>query len=216
MEFSENSTILTKLLHALSKYTTLNSNIIIDILFIFFIVSLANIIYMFISSLYYGIKSIKLNYNSNELIINPKEELTFSRNLREIILYFAYNKNCKLVIFEDIDRFPEDVTLKLIEELKQLNHIINHSTPVLQKITFIYTFKDSIFSTIEDKNKFYDYNISIMPVSTFYNSKEILNKLLREANVEVQPNEILKDILTEYTTDVRTFISIINDYDLFC
>ena len=216
VEFSENSTILTKLLHALSKYTTLNSNIIIDILFIFFIVSLANIIYMIISSLYYGIKSIKLNYNSNELIINPKEELTFSRNLREIILYFAYNKNCKLVIFEDIDRFPEDVTLKLIEELKQLNHIINHSTPVLQKITFIYTFKDSIFSTIEDKNKFYDYNISIMPVSTFYNSKEILNKLLREANVEVQPNEILKDILTEYTTDVRTFISIINDYDLFC
>lgn len=216
VELCESNTNLTELLYIFPKYSSLVSNIIIIILCIIFLFSIGNIIYLLVSSCYYGIKSIKLNFKSNELALSSKEELTFSKNLREIILFFSHNKKYRLVIFEDIDRFPEDATLKLIEELKQLNNIINHSKPHSPKKTFIYSFKDSIFSNIEDKNKFYDYNLSVMPTSTFYNSKEVLNNLLKEANVEVQPNDQLKDILTDYITDVRTYISIINDYDLFC
>lgn len=216
VELCEKNSSLTTLLYIFPKCPDLISNIIIIILCVVFIFSIGNIIYMFVSSFYYGIKSIKLNFKSNEFALSLKKELTFSKNLKEIILFFSHNKKYKLVIFEDIDRFPEDVTLKLIEELKQLNNIINHSKPKSPKKTFIYSFKDSIFSNIEDKNKFYDYNLSVMPTSTFYNSKEVLNNLLKEANIEVQPSELLRDILTDYITDVRTYISIINDYDLFC
>lgn len=199
----------------LPKMKSSTSNIIMLILGIAFIISLFNVIYMTVSMLYYGSKSLKIKVSGNEFTFNTKNTLAFAKNLREIILFFAYNRRYSLVIFEDIDRFPEDVTLKLVEELKQLNNIINNSESVRQRVKFVYSFKDGIFSKVEDKSKFYDYNISIMPVSTFYNSKDILNQLFQEANIKQEPNEKLKDILTDYIIDVRTYITIVNDYDIF-
>lgn len=181
-----------------------------------FIISLINVIYLITTILFYGTKSLKFKVNSNELSFTDKDELAFSKNLREIILFFVNNKKCKLVVFEDIDRFSKDVTLKLVEELKQLNNIINHSDAVSQKVTFIYSFKDNIFSKVEEKSKFYDYNISVMPISSYYNSNDILNELLSASKITDSPGEIIKDILTSNITDVRTLITIINDYELFC
>lgn len=192
------------------------SYIIIFISVPLFIISLINVMYLITTILFYGTKSLKFKVNSNEISFTDKDELAFSKNLREIILFFANNKKCKLVVFEDIDRFSKDVTLKLVEELKQLNNIINHSDAVSQKVTFIYSFKDNIFSKVEDKSKFYDYNISVMPISSYYNSSNILDELLSASKITNSPGEIIKAILTDHITDVRTLITIINDYELFC
>ena len=141
--------------------------------------------------------------------------MSFAKNLREIILFFSHNKKCKIVIFEDIDRFPRDVVLKLMEELKKLNNQINSSDFVSQKVNFIYTFKDDIFKNKEDKSKFYDYIISVMPVSSYYNSFTILKELLKEVNKENDINDDLIELLADSVYDYRTLTSIVNDYDLF-
>ncbi len=222
INYYENNTTMLKfsMIDYLTKYNSITidiiSKIIVIILVVFLFISFINVINLIVNAIFYGIKSIRINFHSNELTLEHDDELAFSKNLREIIMFFTYNHKCKLVVFEDIDRFPNDVTLKLVEELKQLNLEINNSNSVSQNVTFIYSFKDSIFDKIEDKSKFYDYNISVMPVSSYYNSGENLNDLLTQCKVTNYPSENILDILSNKITDIRTLITIINDYNLFC
>lgn len=160
-------------------------------------------------------KSISFQVKNSSVSIEANNEMSFAKNLKEIILHFSYNTKCSIVIFEDLDRYPKDIILKLMEELKKLNSQINSSPAVKQQVKFIYTFKEDIFIKREDKSKFYDYIISIMPVTSYYNSSIIIRELLKEIKKEKKIDKELIDILADEVYDYRTLISIVNDYDLF-
>lgn len=155
----------------------------------------------------------KIKVKDCELELHQDTNSLFSRYLSEIVYYFQITQY-NLIVFEDLDRFPPDIALKVIQELKELNTILNTSYG-LDKIVFIYAIKDNLFENVDDKNKFYDYNLSILPISTTFNSEINLIGFLKNQKIynELSPNII--GVVAKYVYDMRTLINIVNDYCLF-
>lgn len=214
-EFVNNNKLLEKITsHILENYSDIIYYVLPLFIFIF-ILGIIYIIYNFSISLLHSLRSISFKIEGSTINLNPDKELSFAKNLREIILYFTAHKKLKIVIFEDLDRYPKDIVLKLMEELRKLNGQLFNSSVVKQKVSFIYTFKEDIFEKIEDKNKFYDYIISAMPISSFYNSDSNIEELLNKIEKKNKISDDLIEILSKYVYDYRTLTSIVNDYDLF-
>lgn len=155
----------------------------------------------------------KIKVKDCELELHHDTNSLFSRYLSEIVYYFQITKY-DLIIFEDLDRFPPDVALKVIQELKELNTILNTSYGI-KKIVFVYAIKDNLFEKVEDKNKFYDYNLSVLPISTAFNSELNLIGLLKDQNVYNDLSAKVIGVVSKYIFDMRTLINIVNDYCLF-
>jgi len=159
------------------------------------------------------VKVNKIKIKDCEFELHSESNSLFSKYLSEIIYYFQITK-CNLVIFEDLDRFPNDVALKVIQELKELNTILNNAYAI-DKVVFIYAVKDNLFDTVQDKNKFYDYNLSLLPISTAFNSELNLIGLLKKQNVYEDLSSKVIGIISKNIYDMRTLINIVNDYCLF-
>lgn len=161
-----------------------------------------------------GIELKKIKVKDNEMEFGLFESLTFNQSIYEILYFFQKNK-IKNIFFEDLDRFDNDIVLMIMEELKELNSIINSSAFINNKkynIKFVYEFKDDIFDDYEKRNKFYDYVISLMPLSTPYNSYLHFYELFSSSGIDF---ELLK-LVSKYIIDYRTMINIKHDYDNFC
>lgn len=171
------------------------------------------LVYKIVITIINKVKINKIKFQDCELDFSKDSNSLFSRYLSEIIYYFQITK-CNLIVFEDLDRFPYDVALKVIQELKELNTILN-SAYAIDKIVFIYAVKDDLFDKVENKNKFYDYNLSLLPISTAFNSELNLIGLLKNQNVYSDFSSNLIGIVSKYIYDMRTLINIVNDYCLF-
>lgn len=179
-------------------------------------IMLCIIIYIIIKIVKLLINKIKVNkikIKDCEFELHSESNSLFSRYLSEIIYYFQITE-CNLVIFEDLDRFPNDVALKVIQELKELNTILNNAYAI-DKVVFIYAVKDNLFDNVKDKNKFYDYNLSLLPISTAFNSELNLIGLLKKQNVYDGLSSKVIGIISKNIYDMRTLINIVNDYCLF-
>lgn len=162
--------------------------------------------------------------------------------------YYFKKSRIKYVIFEDLDRYNQPL---IFQRLRQLNVNLNKGK---QRIVFIYTLKDSVFnqrvpSTNENiksdetdgneeadngnaaelKSKFFDYIISLMPTTSFQNSKgrfkdEIENyRILRKNDSEESKShnndgiydgkidEKCLDGLGNFIYDTREIVSIISE-----
>jgi len=208
-------------------YSKIPSEYLLPILKFVFIISLVVFIinnFRYLFTLINKAKSkIKLKDYELEIDSSSNSKFSFMDNLYEI-LYSFINSSIEIVFFEDIDRYQKDVCIKVIEDLKELNSIINgcygmnskYNPLVRKKIVFVYSFKDSIFYNYTEKNKFYDYIISVMPVSTRSNSPMIFINELDNANFNF--NDIGSDLLnivSLYINDMRTIKNIVNDFSLF-
>ena len=202
---------------------------------IFNFVFLIDVLWIVISLIYYifiiwNRSKTKVKIHNYEVEVENNSEtskFSFMDNLYEILYYFM-NSNTEVVFFEDMDRYPKDVCIKIIEDLKELNHIINncdgmnHFLEIFgkkiygrKKVVFVYSFKDSIFYDYTEKNKFYDKIISIMPISTRYNSD--IN-FINELNDYKLLSNAEKEVVTKaanYISDMRTIKNIVNDYAVF-
>ncbi len=171
------------------------------------------VIFKIVKLLINKIKVNKVKIKDCEFELHSASNSLFSRYLSEIIYYFQITE-CNLVIFEDLDRFPNDVALKVIQELKELNTILNNAYAI-DKVVFIYAVKDNLFDSVKDKNKFYDYNLSLLPISTAFNSELNLIGLLKKQNVYDGLSSKVIGIISKNIYDMRTLINIVNDYCLF-
>lgn len=205
---------LVKIIYFFDKYINFFTLFLIASFIVFFICLSCNVS-RFVNKVYFtNISKIKLN--EYELELNSNSNLSFSKNLYEILYIFYINK-IECVTFEDIDRFSDDIVLKVMEELKELNTIINnfYNSLILypKKVTFIYSFRDDIFEKKEDRTKFYDYIITVMPVSSSYNSLMKINMLLSPREKNKLDSNIIK-LFSEYFVDLRLIYSVINDFRL--
>lgn len=193
------------------------SNLIDELLIIHLIVLSLIIIYnvyRFLRYIFYTKKITKVKFETTEIEINSLDSLPFSKNLFEIVYFFS-KSNTKIVFIEDLDRFSPDVTRLVMEELKEINRIVNNSKFVSHKVTFVYELKDSIFDDYKQKNKFYDCNISVMPLSTSSNSLYHLHSILGTFKKDYCLDMQLLRIVTRYITDYRTLVNLTNDFDLY-
>ena len=157
----------------------------------------------------------KLNLKDGEIDIKEDTSI-FNKHLDEIIYFFRATPY-DVVIIEDLDRFETpDIYLKL----RELNQLINESKEIDRHIVFVYAVKDDVFVD-EDRTKFFDYIITIIPVINPSNSKSILKEELINAGLEegdvsdddiagiaffIQDMRILQNIVHEFT-DYRIKLS---------
>ena len=144
-------------------------------------------------------KEIKLPTDTT--VQNGVEEAdsVFNRNLDEI-MYFFEETGYKTVFFEDLDRLDDP---KIFVHLRELNHLLNNDDAIKAKpIVFVYAVRDDIFSK-EDRTKFFDFIIPVIPVINSTNSGEILLQRLQEA----KENGIEHDVSQGCVLDIAPFIS---------
>ena len=104
------------------------------------------------------------------------------------------------MFFEDLDRLDNP---KIFVHLRELNNLLNNDDAIKGKpIVFVYAVRDDIFSK-EDRTKFFDFIIPIVPVINETNSGEILLQRLQEA----KGKGVEHNISQGFVLDVSPYIS---------
>lgn len=147
----------------------------------------------------FRVKEIKLPTDTTVQSGVEEADSVFNRNLDEI-MYFFEETGYKTVFFGDLDRLDEP---KIFVHLRELNNLLNNDDAIKAKpIVFVYAVRDDIFSK-EDRTKFFDFIIPVIPVINSTNSGEILLQRLQEAKA----NGIEHDISQGFVLDIAPFIS---------
>lgn len=128
------------------------------------------------------------------------------------VLYFFECVDVDLVIFEDLDRLP---TTEIFVKLRELNTIINNSAKRNNKVTFLYAVKDDLFKTEEERAKFFEFILPVVPVINPITAKSEMDKMVGEL-VKINDrmklsNKFIKGIST-YVPDMRILKNTFNDY----
>ncbi len=125
-------------------------------------------------------------------------ESIFNKNMDEIVYFFEETKY-RVVFFEDLDRLDSS---KIFVQLRELNTLLNNSDTIKRPIVFVYAVKDDIF-TEEDRTKFFEFIIPVIPVINSTNSGEMMLELFKANGSE----SLKHDITLDYILDVSPFIS---------
>ena len=144
----------------------------------------------------------KLNLQNVELGSNLKSASLLNMHLDEI-LYFFEKTNFDVVVFQDLDRFEN---LEIFTKLRELNNFINNSEQVAKKIVFIYAVKDEMFKSANERTKFFDFLIPIIPYINATNSKDVLLRYFKD----VEKNFIYD--ISLFISDMRLVNNVFNEY----
>lgn len=172
---------------------------------------------------YRGITLDKMNLQSLEISTNKDNESSLLNKYLDEILYFFEKTDYQIVVFQDLDRFEN---LEIFTKLRELNNFINNSNQVNKRVVFLYAIKDDMFSdTQNNRTKFFDFIIPIIPIINYSNSYEKLleyfkNKLIVDSNGENNDNKdgIEKEFLSSislYIEDMRLLKNIYNEYSIY-
>lgn len=147
-----------------------------------------------------------------ELSTQAKEdESVFNKHFEEIIYFFQVTKT-DVVVFEDLDRFGQpDIFVKL----KELNGLLNNAGDLAQHpVRFIYALKDDVFKD-EERTKFFDAIIPIIPVAHNTNSYSQLKKLCENSEIAQDfSDQLLRDV-SFYLHDMRMIKNIVSEYLIY-
>lgn len=124
------------------------------------------------------------------------------------VLYLFDNCGSNVIVFEDIDRFETNL---IFEKLREINTLVNNKKKSADKILFIYLIKDDMF-TSNDRTKFFDFIIPMIPVITSSNSVEKITEMLAEKN---NVSKGLLKQLSIYVDDMRLAYNIYNEFILY-
>lgn len=159
----------------------------------------------------FRLKINKISFSDAEFV--PKEHNDISiinKHIDELIYFFEKTKT-QVVFIEDIDRFES--AAETFIKLRELNILINNSKDILQKVTFVYAVKDELFSRNDEKTKFFDLIIPIIPIIDYSNSSTQFIKRLKKDFIEnkIISEDIIYDV-APYINDMRSLINIINEF----
>ena len=177
--------ILVNIFQCLSIASTL----IVIILFIATVISVAPLIHRIRVKKIEG-KNVSVSFDGNGVF----------RKYFDEILYVLSVTKYNAILFEDLDRFDQDL---IYYELRRLNQEINNAQwHKKRKITFIYALKDSLIKDAGDRAKFFELPIYVTPFMSFDNAKDYIKDHLAQLGVKVD-NEGLLAILAEKLYDYR-------------
>lgn len=166
--------------------------------------------FFFIQKLIQAYSNSKLNkLNLKDGEIELAETSIFNKHLDEILYFFQVTKY-NVVVIEDVDRFgTTDIFLKL----RELNQLINESNVIGRAVIFLYAVKDDLFID-EDRVKFFDYIVTVVPTINPSNSKDKLKNLLSEKGHTNFDDDDLSE-MGFFIQDMRLLINIVNEYDQY-
>lgn len=162
---------------------------------------------------HFQIKAVKLPDNTEIKSNETESGDVFNKNMDEII-YFFEETDYEVVIFEDLDRLKDS---SIFVHLRELNSLLNESEVIRRRIVFIYAVKDDLF-TKNDRTKFFDFIIPVIPVINSTNSGEILLELFGRTNEDNPEHNISKKYIMDvspYISDMRTLLNIYNEFLIY-
>lgn len=165
-----------------------------------------------------GVKKLNIKGNEIELFDGFKDSF-FDRYLDEI-LYLLVNQNSKVIVFEDIDRFNDNLIFERLREINTLANckIDNLNDDSKKHLRFIYLLKDDMFSS-KDRTKFFDIIIPVVPYINGNNSYDVfLDNLGSIIDSKGLGNGVEKDFLmgaSLYVDEMRLLINICNEFKVY-
>lgn len=185
-------------------------NLIADGLCVVWLLFILFSLFRYFFRAYANSKLNKLNLKDAEISV-VEDNSIFNKHLDEILYFFQVTKY-DVVIIEDLDRFD---TTDIFLKLRELNQLINESKIVGRHISFIYAIKDDMFKN-EERTKFFDHIVTVIPVINPSNSKDILLRKLKANGFE--NDGISDDDLSEmafFIQDMRILTNIVNEYSQY-
>ena len=177
------------------------------LLFIFFAWIITCLYWTAISK--FRVKEIKLPADTTVQSGAEEADSVFNRNLDEI-MYFFEETGYKTVFFEDLDRLDDP---KIFVHLRELNNLLNNDDAIKAKpIVFVYAVRDDIFSK-EDRTKFFDFILPIVPIVDSKTSENELIELFKA--VENAPDRSVLADISLYVDDMRLLKNIVNEYIVY-
>lgn len=153
----------------------------------------------------------KINFHSLELENkNIDDDSVFDKNLDEI-LYFFESTPYDIIFFEDLDRLERN---RIFVHLRQLNTLLNNYDLIHRDIRFIYAVRDDIFIS-QDRTKFFDFIIPVIPIINSTNSNEIILKWVKENKFDDKITESYIDDVYPYIDDMRLLQNTFNEFHIY-
>jgi len=143
---------------------------------------------------------IEVDKSVNKSILN--------HHLDEILYFFEVTKY-NVVVIEDLDRFGQT---EIFTKLREINLLINNSKKINKDVVFVYAIRDDMFLD-EERTKFFDFVIPIIPVINSSNSNEILLEKKTQNKFDISDNLI--DNISLFIEDMRILHNIINEYFIY-
>lgn len=159
------------------------------------------------------------NVQSDIEVFKDSEESYFDKYLDDVIYLFS-NTEAKVIVFEDIDRFDNNI---IFAKLKEINTLVNNHKTAGDKITFIYMLRDDMFLS-KDRTKFFDFIIPVIPFVNSSNSYDLLKEQLElqpnlsesdEENLFEKFNHYFLLKLSIYIDDMRLLLNIVNEFIVY-
>lgn len=149
-----------------------------------------------------AVRSLSLKTASIE--IDKGDKSILNAHIDEIIYFFSVT-GYNVVLIEDLDRLKQQ---GIFVKLREINHLINNSEEVKQRVRFIYALKDDMFKD-ETRTKFFDFIIPIIPRVDASNAGDALRRLI--------PNYLgsAADAVAMYLNDARTLSNIANEFNIY-
>jgi len=130
---------------------------------------------------------------------------------------------CNVVVFEDLDRFPQEDCLYILTRLREINYLVNlRIAQKSKKLLFIYAINDGFLDKVEH-TKFFDYILPVISPLNKRSSVAIIEQKLSLLNNELHKNnetvsEVARfphiNLIAPYLDDYRIQDTILNEYQL--
>ena len=160
----------------------------------------------------------KLKIFQNEIDISSSEcDVSYFDKYLDEIIYILDKSGLDFIVFEDIDRYDDNL---ILSKLRELNYIYNKRQKNHKKeqkgksIKFIYLIKDEIFDS-KERTKFFDYILPIVPVMDNSNSLGKMEQLFKSKNIYSDFSISFLDTLSLYLDDIRLIKNICNEYIIY-
>ena len=154
-----------------------------------------------------------LTLDKATLEFEEKKNVSIMNRYLDEILYLFQEKKYNVVIFEDIDRFENT---HIFTKLRELNLILNQSEEIGRRIIFLYALKDDIFANAEERTKFFDYIVPVIPFVNASNSGDLFRRKI--SDLHIPEAEVSSSFITDisvFVNDMRVLTNVVNEFDLY-
>ena len=137
----------------------------------------------------------------------------------EELVYFFRSTRRREVVFEDLDRVKDK---GIFVSLRTLNQLLNAAVPrrsLFQRrpIRFIYAVRDDIFNSAEERVKYFDFILPMIPILSSEMSANLMKQLLKKAKISSGEIDLCSGVigkLCSYISDRRLVHAICNEFVL--
>ncbi|MBZ3935809.1 YobI family P-loop NTPase [Methanimicrococcus blatticola] len=182
---------------------------VFGLILILFLIDLFLIVYYFLrlQNEKAILKSIKIQEHEISLF-DSENDMYFDKYLDEI-LYLIKRSNADFIVFEDLDRFHNNL---IFVKLREINQLLNKKDD--RVVRFFYLLQDSMFLS-KEKTKFFDFIIPIVPIIDNSNSYNYLIAKLSDNNLLESFDISFLQKISLYVDDMRILNNVLNEFLIY-